>query len=262
MEQRLIMYNFPGCPFSERLEILMALKGRSAALVSIDIDLSAPRPAWLLAKTQGSTALPAMDVAGATLKDSMVLMRYLDTAFADHPVAQPDPFRHALESMLAASYAGLSAAGYKMIQNRARAQCAPLRLAVDAQFGALDAFLRHYSPDGEFLFERFGWAETILTPVFKRLWFLDYYEQYQIPAQYQRLLRWRTACLAHPATQARSHNDLMKLYYDYSQGAASGRLAPGRSVSSFALAPALDLRPMPPPDKWQAATDRGLGLLP
>lgn len=256
------MYNFPGCPFSERVEILMALKGLTARLTSVDIDLSAPRPAWLLEKTQGSTALPAIDVAGGTLKDSLVIMRYLDSVFPERPVAHVTPFLHAIEATLAGLAPGLSSAGYKMIQNRDRDQSATLRHIVDAQFGALDAFLRHYSPDGDFLFEDFGWAETILTPVFKRLWFLDYYENYTIPPQYDRLIRWRSHCLAHPAAQLRTHDDLIKLYYDYTQGAGSGKLAPGRSVSSFTLASDVRTRPMPPRDKWRLTTDRELGLVP
>ena len=31
-------------------------------------------------------------------------------------------------------------------------------------------------------------------PMFKRLWFLEYYEDYAIPAHLGRVLRWREAC--------------------------------------------------------------------
>lgn len=260
MQDDITMYNFPGCPFSERIEIMMALKGRAAQLRSIEIDLSAPRPAWLLEKTLGSTALPAIDTPAGTIKDSLVIMRYLDSVLPGRPVAHPDPFLHAIEATLAGLAPALSSAGYKMIQNRDGAQCATLQGEVDAQFGAIDQFLRHYSPDGDFLFVQFGWAETIFTPVFKRLWFLEYYEDYRIPQQYKRVLAWREHCVAHPAAQLRGHDELMKLYADYAQGAGGGRLAPGRRVSSFALSPPVSSRPMPPRDKWRAVTDADLGL--
>ncbi|WP_373987328.1 glutathione S-transferase family protein [Duganella sp. BuS-21] len=261
MDQQIIMYHFPGCPFSERIEILMALKGQSARLSMVDIDLSSPRPEWLLKKTRGGTALPAIDVPQGTIKDSMVIMRYLDSAFPARPVAHPTPYLHALEEMLAGLAPALSTAAYKMIQNRDPQLCAPLRCQVDIQFGAIDAFLRLYSSDGDLLLDHFGWAETILTPVFKRLWFLEYYENYAIPPQYERVIRWRAQCLAHPAAQAHDHKEIIKLYYDYSQGAGGGRLAPGRAVSSFTLSVDVGARPMPPRDKWLPTTDQSLGLV-
>jgi glutathione S-transferase len=55
----------------------------------------------------------------------------------------------------------------------------------------------------------------------------------------------------------------MTLYYDYSQGGGNGRLPEGRTISSFALDPPWNSRPLPPPDKWGTpATDADLGLLP
>ena len=256
------MYNFPGCPFSERVEILMALKGRAAQIDSIEIDLSQARPDWLLKKTRGSTALPAMDTPAGTLKESMVILRYLEQAYPEVPVASREPYRHAVESLLALHDSGLSAAGYKMIKNRDPALVPELRAAVDQQFARIDAFLRDYSPDGTFLFEQFGWAETILTPVFKRMWFLEYYDDYAIPSPLTRVLAYRDACVAHPAAQKRRHDEIIKLYYDYSRGYASGSLPQGRSTASFTLSPNWADRPMPPRGKWgPAATDAELGLV-
>ena len=58
--------------------------------------------------------------------------------------------------------------------------------------------------------------------MFKRLRFLEYYEDYEIPAALARVRRWRDACVAHPAAQHHSHEELIKLYYDYSQGGGNG----------------------------------------
>lgn len=259
---RLTMYHIPGCPFSERVEILLQLKGLDGVMADMEIDISKPRPEWLLRKTRGTTSLPALELDnGETLKESMVIMRYFEDRFPEQPVAQRDPYRHAVESMLCATDGAFTGAGYRMILNRDRGEREKLAHNVDAQFERLDAFLRYYSPEGEFLFDSFGWAEVAFTPMFKRLWFLEYYEDYVIPESLVHVRRWRDACLAHPAAQRHSFEELMKLYYDYSQGGGNGRLPPGRSVSSFTLEPNWRQRPMPPRDKWGTpATDAQLGL--
>ncbi|MGZ8346949.1 MAG: glutathione S-transferase family protein [Allosphingosinicella sp.] len=261
-EPILTMYHIPGCPFSERVEILLELKGLHPIMADVEIDISKPRPDWLLAKTRGTTALPALELDnGETLKESMVIMRYLEKRFPERPVIQADPFRHAVEEMLIA-IDQVTGAGYRMILNRDPAKRDELGAEVDGQWAKLDDFLSYYSPGNIFLFEDFGWAETAFTPMFKRLWFLEYYEAYEIPAGLGRVRRWRDACVAHPAAQHHSHEELIKLYYDYSQGGGNGRIPDGRGVSSFTLDPHWEQRPMPPRDKWGcAATDAQLGLV-
>jgi glutathione S-transferase len=261
-ESKLILYHIPACPFSERVEILMALKGLGALIGDHEIDISQPRPDWLLRKTGGATALPALDVPEGTLRESMVILRYLEDRYPEIPVAQRDPYRHAIESMLIALAGNLSAAGYKMIANRDRAQRDALKAAVDAQYAQVNAFLERHATGSPFLFEQFGWAEVAITPLLKRLWFLDYYENYAIPAELGRVRAWREACVSHAAAQGRTFEEIVKCYYDYSQGTGGGRLVQGRSVSSFALTPHWSTRPMPPRDKWgPPASDRELGLI-
>jgi len=259
--RQLTIYHIPGCPFSERIEIMLALKG--LAMKDVEIDISKPRPDWLLAKSGGTTALPLLDVEnGESLKESMVILRYLEQRYPEPAVAHPDPFNHAVEGMLAELSGPFSGAGYRMILNRDPAKRDEMRAAVDAEFGKVDAFLKRYAKDGPFLFgDRFGWAEVAFTPMFKRLWFLDYYEDYEVPAAFDRVLEWREACVAHPAAQHRSKEELLKLYYDYSQGGGNGRIPEGRGISSFSPDSDWRTRPMPPRDKWgHAATDAELGL--
>ena len=259
----LTMYHVPGCPFSERVEILLELKGLGPIMAEVEIDISKPRPAWLLRKTQGTTSLPAMELDnGETLKESMVIMRYLEDRFPERAVAQRDPYAHAVEAMLCATDGAYTGVGYRMILNRDRKLRDQHAQEMDAQYLRLDAFLQHYNPRGTWLFDEFGWAEVAYTPMFKRLWFLEYYENYQIPDALTRVRRWRDACVAHPAAQRHSFEELMKLYYDYSQGGGNGRIPEGRKVSSFTLHPTWRARPMPPRDKWgSAASDQQLGLV-
>ena len=55
------MYHIPGCPFSERVELLLDLKGLHDIMADHEIDISKPRPDWLLRKTRGTTSLPALE---------------------------------------------------------------------------------------------------------------------------------------------------------------------------------------------------------
>jgi glutathione S-transferase len=261
-EPTLTIYHIPGCPFSERIEIMLALKG--VAMKDVEIDISKPRPDWLLAKSGGTTALPLVDIDnGETIKESMVIMRYLEDRFPTPPVANPDPYRHAVEGMLCATDGAFSGSGYRMILNRDSAKRDEMKAEVDAQFARIDTFLKRYATGRDYLFDdRYGWAEVAFAPMFKRLWFLEYYEDYEVPQALERVLRWREACVGHPAAQHRSREELIKLYYDYSQGGGNGRIPEGRAISSFAPEVDWRTRPMPPRDKWgHAATDPELGLV-
>lgn len=261
MIDAMTLYHFPGCPFSERVEILLRLK-RGEALPDVIVDISAPRPDWLLAKTGGVTALPALQTPRGTLLESAAILRFVDTVAPGPRLVNADPFAHAIEEMLAGLGPPLSVAGYRMIQNQDRALRGALAADVDAAFAKIDAFLRRHATGETYLFDDFGWAEIMLTPAMKRLWFLDYYEDYSIPATLDRLIRWRSACLAHPATQGHSHEEIVKLYHDYSRGFGSGKVPTGRTASTFAPEPHWSSRPMPPRDKWASApTDAMLGLL-
>ena len=60
-----------------------------------------------------------------------------------------------------------------------------------------------------------------------------------------------------------ARQEILTLYYDYSQGSGNGRIPEGRAISSFTLDPHWSKRPMPPKDKWgHAASDAELGLVP
>jgi len=195
------------------------------------------------------------------LLESAAILRYLNAIVPGPSIIATDPFRHAIEEMFASLGSALSVAGYKMIQNRDRPARASLAFDVDQAFARIDVFLARHSASGPWLFERFGWAETLLTPVLKRLWFLEYYDDYAIPERFARLHVWRTACLAHDATQDHGFEEIVKLYHDYSRGVGGGRIPDGRRKSSFTLDPHWSRRPMPPRDKWDAPpTDAQLGL--
>jgi len=256
-----IVHHIPVCPFSQRLEILLALKGATDAVSFRVVDITKPRDPGLLALTRGTTALPVMETPRGVLKESLVILRYLEELFPDPPVARTDPYERAVEAMLAAHEGSFAAAGYRWVMNRDPAETPAFRDAMLAEYAALEDFLDWQNPGGTYLFDRFGWAETVFTPLFMRFWFLDYYEGFELPAEgFDRVGRWRDACLSQPAAQQVTREQIVKLYYDYAQGAGNGSLPPGRKVSSFAFEPGWADRPLPPRDKFAAATDAELGL--
>jgi hypothetical protein len=72
---------------------------------------------------------------------------------------------------------------------------------------------------------------------------------------FARVRRWRDACLAHLAAQQVSHDEIVKLYYDYAVGAGNGALPEGGPLQLVSIRPA---RPphAAPRDKYdRIATD-------
>lgn len=258
------VYQIPVCPFSQRLEILLTLKGCRDRVDFHVVDITRPRPGWLLEKTRGTTALPVLETEqGAVIKESMVLLRYLEDRFPEPAVAQRDPYRHAVENMMDAMEGGFVAQGYLYVMNRDLDERDAFREGMLHQYTRLNDFLLQHSPSGTFLFEDFGLAETVFTPLFMRFWFLEYYEGFDLPREerYARVREWRDACLAHPAAQQVTKEQVVKLYYDYAKGAGNGALPSGRAQSSFVFEPDWASRPWPPKDKYgHDATDRELGL--
>jgi glutathione S-transferase len=260
-----IVYQIPVCPFSQRLKILLALKGIPDAVDHQVVDITKPRDEELLRKTRGTTALPVMELPdGCILKESMVLLEYLEAIFPERPVAQRDPYRRAVENMLCRMEGEFTGAGYTFVMNQDPAKRDGLRANMLKLYESINDFLQQHSSGGPFLYEEFGWAEAVFTPIFVRFWFLEYYEDFGLPegdTRYARARQWVEACKVHPAAQQVSKEEIVKLYYDYAKGAGNGALLPGRKASSFAFDPDWHGRPWPPKDKYgHSATDAELGL--
>ena len=258
------VYHIPVCPFSQRLEILLTLKGHLQDVDFHVVDITRPRPEWLIQKTGGTSAMPVLETPdGHITKESLVIMRYLDELFSETSVAQPEPYRHAVEGMLEKLENELVVQGYSMVMNQAAERQQDFRTGLLKQYQQLNNFLLEHATEGPFLFEDFGWTEAVFTPIFMRFWFLEYYEDFSLPAseEYARVAQWVEACIAHPATEQVSKEKIIKLYYDYAKGAGNGALLPGRGQSSFVFEPDWKDRPWPPKDKYgYSATDEELGL--
>jgi len=201
------IHHIPVCPFSQRLEILLTLKGVRDQITFSVVDITKPRPERLLQLTGGTTALPILETADGTLKESLVILRYLDESYAT-PIARSTPFERAIENMMIALEGDFTASGYRLVMNQDAGKREALHQAVLTQYGRLEAFLARHNPDGVFLFERFGLAEAVFTPMFVRFSFLDYFEAFELADQgYGRVKRRQllsSELVAPPSTTLRA----------------------------------------------------------
>ena len=258
------IYHIPVCPFSQRIEILLQLKQRPDAVRFRVVDITRQRDPELLNKTRGSTELPVLETSdGRILKESLVILAYLDEIIEGVTVRRADSFEHAIESMLVAKESALTNFGYRFVMNQDRSARAHHLEALLQTYRDIDDFLVEHNPEGEFLFDRFGLAEAVFTPIFVRFQFLDYYEGFELPEgpEYRRVRQWVSACLNHVDAQQVTQEEVVKLYYDYALGVGNGALPSGRQKSSFVFEPDWRLRPWPPTDKYdRVASDSELGL--
>lgn len=264
---RPVVHHIPVCPFSQRLEILLALKGLTDAVVFQPVDITRPRDPVLLALTGGSAALPVLVTPeGLVLRESLVILRWLEMRFPLPPVARRDADGHAVENLVVSVEGALVNAGYALLMNQDPARREALQAALLREYARLGTLLCQYGAAGDagpWLFDRYGWAETVFTPIFVRFAFLAYYEGFELPdeAIYARVRCWRDACLAHPAAQQVSAEEVIKRYHDYALGHGNGAVPPGRGRSSFVTEPHWRGRPWPPRGKGgPPASDAALGL--
>ena len=134
-----IVHHIPVCPFSQRVEILLALKGRRGDVAFSVVDITRPRDESLLRKTRGTTALPILELAdGRILKESLVILQYFEDVFPERPVAQRDPYRRAVENMLTRFEGDFCNQGYTWVMNQDRERRDALRAghsATDEELG-------------------------------------------------------------------------------------------------------------------------------
>ncbi len=158
------LYHIPVCPFSQRIEILLALKGLRDEIDFRVVDITQPRPDWLLEKTRGTTALPVLEIAdGHIIKESLVILQYLEDVYPERPVAQRDPYRRAVENMLTRMDGEFLTPGYVWLMNQDPVRRAALRQDMLKQYARLDDFLLEHAPSGSFLFDEFGYSGAALS---------------------------------------------------------------------------------------------------
>lgn len=259
------LYTAHICPYCQRVELLLRLKGLWEKVTVKEIDLSKPRPEELLQKTGGTTSVPVIELAdGTIIKESLVIVRYLEDRFPGH--SPSDPTKRAILNMWIALEDPFVGAGYRLMMNKDEAKRKELAEAFTTQARKLDAFLRRYSTSPTYLFDEISLAEVTYASFFQRFKpIISHYEGWDFPTEgLERFLKYREGCLSLRELYATySNDDLVKAYYDYALGTGNARMPEGRTTSTFSLDFPLRKRPMPPADKWKNATpltDAQLGL--
>ena len=144
------------------MEILLKLKSKSDAVDFKIVDITVPRPDWLLVKSGGSTALPIFELTtGKVIKESMVIMRLIDELLNESPVASTDPYLHAVEGMMERHEGAFAMKGYTYVMNQDVEKRESFREDLLGQYRLLNDFLLEHSPKGTFLLEHFGWVEAV-----------------------------------------------------------------------------------------------------
>jgi glutathione S-transferase len=191
---RPILYHMPACPFCQRIDILLALKGRSDDVDILPIDVTRPRPERLLQKTRGTTALPVLETAdGHIIKESLVILQYLEDIYSERPVAQSDPWRRAVENMLTRMDGEFFMQGYSWMMNQDPSRRDALREGMLKQYAQLNDFLLLHAAAGHVpVREISAGRRAVFAPFFQRFWFLEYYEGFELPDEprFARVRQW------------------------------------------------------------------------
>jgi len=262
------LYVFPTCPYAQRVSVIAKLKG-SDLLNIVDIDPSKPRSAEFLKKSGGSTAVPLLETSdGRILRESLVLMTYLDEALPGPTIRRADPYEHAIERIFLTRADALFSASYVFLNNQKAEARQALLDKILSILEDLNKLLLEHNPLGTtFLFDKFGLVEAAFAPGFQRLWYLEYFENFSIPndtAKYGRVSAWIKACRAHPAANQVNEEQIVKTSYDLAMGSIGSTVPPGRTRSVAGWETDWRQRPYPPKDhKYtdKRATDKELGLV-
>ena len=245
------LFSMAVCPFAQRARMMLALKGIDYELA--EIDISKPRPAWFK-ELNPLGKVPVLRHDGRLLNESSVICEYLEDAFPEAPSRVPrDPYTRALARILIDHCnQKFVPAMYRLLMNQDRALDQQRTEEALSAWHFVDEFLVRHDPGGTFLDDGDGFslAEINYAPFFQRYCLNEHYRAFRLPedGRYERVRRYRDACLAEPIVQRTGmrDEDFIKLYFDYSLGFGDGAIPPGRERSSFDLDMPLADRPLPP----------------
>lgn len=161
---------------------LLRLAGQTGAVSFYKFEITLPRAPRLLELTCGTTSQPILEITqGQVIKESLIILRYLEQGFADPPIARSDACERAVKNMLVTLEGSLTVAGYTFVMNHDWTRRARFEATMLNHYARLNDFLVQINPAGTSLFDRFGWAEAVFTLLFRRFWFLEYYEGFDLP---------------------------------------------------------------------------------
>ncbi len=169
------VYHIPVCPFCQRLDILLTLKGRRDEIDFQVIDITRPRPDWLLQKTRGTTALPVLETADGHSSRKSVILQYL-RMLSGTSGCPARILTGARENMLTCDgMANSSPLGYGWLMNQDPARREVLRGGMLKQYASTGR-LSAGACAGRPFCSRIRLGGNRVHADSQRFWFLEYYE--------------------------------------------------------------------------------------
>jgi len=240
------LYSMAICPFVQRTRILLEHKG--VPFEHTEMDPKSVRSEWFQ-RLNPVGKVPVINHGGHIIYESLVINEYLEEVFPERPLFPRDPVQRALCRILIDGCLEFIKAQYALQLNQEREQDQVLTDKVLETWRSLDVFLVRNNPHGVWAFDEFGMADLTYAPFFQRACVNGYYRWFEVPdrPEYQRVRRWRDACLAHPLVRATGmpEDHYIKLYWDHARGYRRG-IIPAGVQSAYDMTIPLDVRPLPP----------------
>ena len=209
------------CPFAQRTRMVLLEKGIDFSLTEIDLDA---KPAWFLAISPYAK-VPVIRHGDAVVWESAVINEYLEEVFPEPPLLPREPVQRA-QARVWIDFANSRMVPhvYKMMlrQDREGQELHRRRLTEAVQ--TMEQGLRDLSPGPYW----FGAAPTLVDftflPHVLRFVALDHYRGFRIPADCERLLRWRETMLGRPSVEATRPPDtlLIRNWAKYADNSGTG----------------------------------------
>lgn len=188
-----------------------------------EIDL-ANKPDWFL-EVSPYGKVPALKVDGTTLYESAIINEYLDEAYPGRRLLSEDPLKRAEQRILIDYISNrFVPVFYKLLLNQEREAQEGYKGDLISYFDYFESLLK----DSAWLSgEEASMADISLLPWFERLVILERYRDFGLPASYENLNRWWSACRKLPEFQATKTDiePLVESYERYANGTASGSTA-------------------------------------
>ncbi|KAH8406890.1 hypothetical protein KR222_010378, partial [Zaprionus bogoriensis] len=212
------VYAMRFCPFSQRVQLLLAAKRIPHHTIYIDLI---DKPEWYR-EYSPLGKVPALQLTGEqqqpALVESLIIAAYLDEQYPQPALFPADPLQKALDKILIERFAGVVSAVYPVLT------CNPNAPADALQHFelALDVFEQELRKRGTRYFggQQIGMVDYMLWPWFERFPSLKYTtaKRYELDAKrYAQLLQWRQLMAQDDAVRATALDEQLHAKFQQSK---------------------------------------------
>lgn len=196
------LISFDACPFVQRAAILLHEQGRTFDIKYIDLQ---NRPDWFL-EISPNGKVPVLDVDGATLFESAVILEYLDETSEGHKLLPSDPLERAQQRMWITYISNIMSLGWQLQAANDEDSVRTLATKVRGHLAELAKQLPDEVPywNGE----SHSMVDVAIAPIFQRFTWAEALEPSLEIFDIARVALWRDALLARPSTNQAIVDDL------------------------------------------------------